>query len=349
MQKNHKLLFSLIAGLVVLSCFLIGYFIVGYFSLIQFSQATVDNNFLISAKRYASSLDGQSVKTKNETVSAVVGVMVETHPDARPMIGFSKAKIVYEAPVEGSFTRYLAIFDSKQNVPKIGPVRSARPYFIDWLQEYGDGLYMHSGGSPEALGLIKSRNIFDANEFYWGEYYWRDQVRSAPHNLYTSSDNWKKILDEYGNNKEQFTPAKAWKYAAIVGKNIASDSKLSIDFNSTYGVMWNYDPKSLLYVRSVNGLREKDADGAGVFARNVIIQFTDVNLITGDDSGRKTVRTLGTGKAMVLKKGSIITGTWEKKNLTDRTRFYDKNHREVLFAPGNTWVEVVPTDAKISS
>jgi hypothetical protein len=348
MQKNYKLL-SLIAGLIVLSCVMIGYFVVGYFSLIEFSKATADNDFLISGKRYAGSLDGQSVKTKNQTVSHVVGVMVETHPDARPMIGFSKAKIVYEAPVEGSFTRYLAIFDSNQSVPKIGPVRSARPYFIDWLQEYGAGLYMHSGGSPEALSLIKSRNIFDANEFYWGEYYWRDQARFAPHNLYTSSDNWKKILDQYGNNKELFIPAKAWKYAAIVGKTLASDSKLNIDFNSNYGVMWNYDPKSLLYVRSINGNKEKDADGAGVFARNVIVQFTDVNLIAGDDSGRKTVRTLGTGKAMVLKKGSIITGTWEKKGLTDRTRFYDKNYREILLAPGNTWVEVVPTDAKISS
>ncbi len=347
MPKNYKLL-SLIAGLLTLSCFLIGYFIVGYFSLIQFSQAMADNDFLVSAKRYTNSLDGQVVKTKNETVSAVVGIMIETHPDARPMIGFSKAKIVYEAPVEGSFTRYLAIFDSKQNVPKIGPVRSARPYFIDWLQEYGAGLYMHSGGSPEALSLIKSRNIFDANEFYWGQYYWRDQVRFAPHNLYTSSDNWRKILDKYGNNKEQFGPAKAWKYTAIVGKTIASDSKLSIDFNSSYGVMWNYDSKSLLYVRSVNGNKEKDADGAGVFARNVIVQFTDVQLIAGDDSGRRTVQTLGGGKAMVLKKGSIINGTWEKKTLTDRTRFYDKNHREILLAPGNTWVEVVPNEAKIS-
>lgn len=346
MQKN-KAIMLLIGGLAAISCFLIGYFIVGYFSLIQFSQATVSNDFIISATRYVDSLDGKVVKKKSDTVLAVVGVMVENHPDARPMVGFSKAKIVYEAPVEGSFTRYLAIFDAKQNVPKVGPVRSARTYFIDWLQEYGAGLYMHSGGSPEALSLIKTRNIFDANEFSWGQYYWRDQARLSPHNLYTSSENWKKILDQYGNNKELFVPAKAWKYTSIVGKTIATDSKLNIDFNSAYGVSWNYDPKSMLYIRSVNGKKEIDADGLGISARNVLVQFTDVKLIAGDDSGRKTVQTVGTGKAMILKKGSVTQGTWEKKSLTGRTRFYDKNRREIFLAPGNTWVEVVDKAMKV--
>ncbi len=327
-----------------------------YYPSRELLQATSSNDFMITAVKYINPLDGKSVKLKTDSAVQVVGVMIDNHPNARPESGLSKAKIVYEAPVEGGLTRYLAIFDSKQTVAEVGPVRSARAYFLDWLQEYGRGLYMHSGGSPEALSAIKEKNIFDANEFYWGQYYWRDQSRSAPHNLYTSSDNWQKIVGQYGNTSSLFTADKAWKYTRLIGQTIGKKGGLEIPFSESYGVTWKYDAKNLNYTRAINGSKEIDKDGAEVRARNILVQITSVKEINGDDKGRVEVGVLGSGEAIILKKGAVIYGTWKKSSSAGRTRFYEGRKspsrgspegREVVLAPGNTWVEVVPKDVNV--
>lgn len=318
-----------------------------YYPAKELLQATSNKDFLTTAVKYINSLDGKAVNKKADSVSQVVGVMVDNHPDARPVSGLAKAKIVYEAPVEGGLTRYLAIFDSKQVVAEVGPVRSARAYFLDWLQEYGRGLYMHSGGSPEALNLIKVRRIFDANEFFWGQYYHRSQDRSAPHNLYTGSENWAEIVDRYGNTSSLFTADKAWKYTKLIGQTIGKKSVLTIPFSESYKVVWTYDAKNLNYTRKLNGAPEKDKDGSEVRARNILVQITGVKEINGDEKGRVEISTIGSGEAIILKKGAVIYGTWKKTSLTARTRFYDKNKKEVLLAPGNTWVEMVPKTTNI--
>lgn len=320
-------------------------------------RAISSNDFTISAIKYTNPLDGTVAKSKNDSMVQVVGVIVDNHPDARPESGIAKAKIVYEAPVEGGLTRYLAIFDNKQVVAEVGPVRSARAYFLDWLQEYGNGLYMHSGGSPEALDLIKTRKIFDANEFFWGQYYWRDEVRFAPHNLYTNSENWQKIVlspsaregvgGSGSGTNSLFTTDKAWKYSKLIGKTMASSGGLTIPFSTDYSVVWTYDAKALNYSRSLDGAKEIDKNGATVTARNILVQITDVSDIANDDKGRQAVTTVGGGDAIILKKGSVTYGTWKKKNLADRTRFYDKNKKEVVLVPGNTWVEVVPATVNV--
>ena len=315
-----------------------------YYPSKELLQATSNSDFLITAVKYTNGLDGKAVNAKADSVLQVVGVMIDNHPDALPESGISQAKIVYEAPVEGGLTRYLAIFDSRQTVAEVGPVRSARAYFLDWLQEYGNGLYMHSGGSPEALSAIKAKNIFDANEFFLGQYYWRSTERQAPHNLYTSSENWQKIS---GKKDNLFTANKAWKYTGIVGKTIAGKSKITIPFSESYEATWTYDAKALNYWRSINDEKEMDKDGTEVRARNILIQITSVKEINGDDKGRVEIVTVGSGEAIILKKGAVIYGTWKKKSLGDGTRFYDKNKKEVRLAPGNTWVEVVPTTVNV--
>lgn len=317
------------------------------FSALNFSQATT-NEVAISAVRYAHGLDGTTVKKKSDTTLQVVGVMIDNHPDAYPQAGVSKAKIVYETMVEGGITRYFAIYDGKQNIAEVGPVRSARLYFLDWIQEYGNGLYVHSGGSPQALAAIKPRKIFDANEFFLGQYFWRSSSYFAPHNLFISSDNWRNIIATSGNKDTLFTADKAWKYSGVVGKTIGKSGKINIPFSSWYKVSWTYDAKNLNYLRSISGKVHKDKDGSEVRARNIIVQFTSVGTISNDDAGRQEIQTVGSGDAIILKKGSVTYGTWKKKSTTDRTRFYDKAGKEIVLVPGNTWVEVVSKDTKVN-
>ena len=106
----------------------------------------------------------------------------------------------------------MAIFLANQIVEKIGPVRSARAYYLDYLGEYGTPLYMHVGGSPEALELIKARGVNDLNEFYNGVYYWRAENRSAPHNVYTSSELWNKVIANQEKDNVEIDKWIGWKF-----------------------------------------------------------------------------------------------------------------------------------------
>mgnify|MGYP001607380074 FL=1 len=357
LSQKHPSFFPIVI-LILISTTGVWYLFFSYYPSQEFLQAANNSVVLTTAARFVSPLDGKNARAKAETLSQVVGVMVDNHPDARPESGISKAKIVYEAPVEGGLTRYLAIFDSKQKVGEVGPVRSARSYFLDWLQEYGNALYMHSGGSPEALTAIKTRKIFDANEFFLGSYFKRDKDRQAPHNLYTNSDNWRKIIlspparggvrgGGSGQSADLFAASKAWKYAKLAGKTIGGKGELKIPYGPDNMVTWVYDAKKLDYARFVNGNKEIDKDGTEVRARNILVQITSVKEINGDDKGRVEITTVGSGDAIILKKGSVVYSTWKKADAKSRTRFYDKNKKEVILSPGNTWVEIVSTETNV--
>lgn len=84
--------------------------------------------------------------------------MLDNHDDARPQAQISKADIIYEYRVEGEFTRYMALFQS--NFPEnVGPVRSARPYFVQTAKEY-NAIYAHWGGSVAGLEEVKREMLW---------------------------------------------------------------------------------------------------------------------------------------------------------------------------------------------
>ena len=134
-------------------------------------------------------LDGILVPV-NEVNAFPVAVVIDNDVLARPQAGLARASLVYEAPVEGGMTRYLAIFPADIDLEVIGPVRSARPYFVVWAEELR-ALFVHCGGSPEALARLKADTVYDLNEFYNNAYFWREESdnRSAPHNVLISGTN----------------------------------------------------------------------------------------------------------------------------------------------------------------
>jgi hypothetical protein len=94
-----------------------------------------------------------------------IAVMIENHPEARPQSGLSKADVVYEVVAEGGITRFMGLFLCEEPPQFVGPVRSARTYYLDWLSEY-NAFYAHVGGAntdgkADALQQIKDYGIKD--------------------------------------------------------------------------------------------------------------------------------------------------------------------------------------------
>jgi len=289
---------------------------------------------------YFDKLDGQGVETKENETPQVVAVMIDNHTDARPQSGLSQAKIIYEVPVEGNITRLMAIFDANQVVENLGPVRSARPYFLDWASEYGESLYLHCGGSPEALTELKTNKLFDINEFYWGSYFWRAQNKIAPHNVYTSSTNWQEIINSKNyQNKEEWL---GWKFA----ENLATTStekikQINVAYSNYYEVSWRFNEFTNRFDYYQNGKIFTGEDDNNLSVENVLVQYVQTEII--DSYGRLDIKTVGGGEARVLRAGEIIHANWEKKDRNSRTRFFDNNGQEINLIPGRTWVQVVPT------
>jgi hypothetical protein len=291
-----------------------------------------------------SKLTGLCVAEAGLVSPPVVAVMVENIPDAYPLYGLNDASIVYEAPVEGGITRFMAIYSVSSTVEKAGPVRSARPYYLDWASEYGDALYMHCGGSPDGLDDIADRNIFDANEFYRGSYFWRDSARVAPHNLFTSSENWQKYLSVYGG-KRTTRDWVGFKFG-VMATNTESVVKLDLAYLKRFVVGWQYSAPSTTYERLLNDELFLDDKNQPITVDNIVVQFASVSVL--DEVGRRKIVTIGSGDARVFRNGQMIRATWKKENESSRTKFIDANGNEIAFTPGRTWIMVAPLNTPLT-
>ena len=356
---NEAELLHLLAGLVFLVEFgLLGWF--GYGYLLNQNQAdfngVVENDsfgqFRIDCQ-YRRMIDGVCVASEEEINPKLVAVMVENYVDARPLSGLAEASIVYEAPVEANYTRFMAIYPANVKVDKIGPVRSARPYYLDWLSEYGGAMYLYVGGSPEALGLIKEYKLFNLNEFYFGRYYWRASDRSAPHYIYTSSELWRKALTDYAD-EDLTADYEGWGFATSSLDHLTTTSlgeselttSLKITFLSpNYIVNWKFNSSTKKYDRYQGDELQRDTSGKKIKADTLIIQR--VKSLVIDEIGRKKINTIGAGEAIIFYDGRKIDGTWKKENRNDRTRFYDATGEEIKLKPGKIWVEVVGGDSEV--
>ncbi|MFA6161057.1 MAG: DUF3048 domain-containing protein [Patescibacteria group bacterium] len=281
-------------------------------------------------------LDGVLVKPEDADLQPFA-VMVEMHPDARPLSGISKASLVYEAPVEGGITRLMAVFDATTTVESVGPVRSARPYFVEWADGL-DAVYAHVGGSPEALnrisGLLKFRNL---DEMGMGKYFWRSAQRSAPHNTYTNQELLLSAIDAKEWKSGSFD---AWSFddATSTRGGVAS---VSVPYGGSYNVRWQYDSDLDIYNRYESGKLFKDADSSVVQTKNILVILTEQKVL--DDYGRLYVRTTGSGKAILYRNGFEQDVRWSRSpggNLQVET----SDGKTVTMQRGTTWIEVV-TDA----
>lgn len=309
----------------------------GFVFIIFFYPASIrwqNKVFSVPVVAINSALTGLPVDSADKTYPQVVGVMVDNFPGIGGQSGLNFASVVYEAPVEGGLTRFLAIFDQAQIVEKVGPVRSARAYFLDWIKEY-NALYLHCGGSPEALNLIKTEDIFDANEFYWGKYYWRDNNLSAPHNLFTDSQNWQNIWSEFGADKK--ITWLGWKFGELNASSSELASSLALTYDGGYEVFWQYNSEFKKYERKLSAKET-------VLADNVLVLYMKTKIV--DDYGRLEINTVGEGDARVLRDGKFIRATWKKESANSRTRFY-QNDVELNLQPGVTWLQIASVNAAV--
>jgi hypothetical protein len=283
-------------------------------------------------------LDGIQVATSSVN-PPLVGVMIENHVESRPLSGLSSARVVYEAPVEGNITRFFVIYPLEEMPEKVGPVRSVRPYYLKWAMEFGKPLFVHVGGSPDALKKIKSDDYNDFDEYFNGQFFWRNG-RARPHNVYTNQE----LITESGSATS--TEFVGWKFEPAStsstdwGEPTQEGSEFSLAYSKPWHeVSWVYDQDDDLYYRIQAGRLQRDENGDKIGASTVIVQRAHGEVI--DNIGRLEIDVYGEGEAHVFKHGQHVSSTWKSAQDEMRTRFFDEEGVEVELAPGKIWVQVV--------
>jgi Protein of unknown function (DUF3048) N-terminal domain/Protein of unknown function (DUF3048) C-terminal domain len=279
----------------------------------------------------------------------VIGVMIENlYPDARPQSGLSQAGMVYEALAEGGITRFLALF--QEPLPTtIGPVRSLRPYYLDWGLEH-DIPVAHAGGSQPALAEILSLGMKDINALvYDGSYFYRTTDRVAPHNLYINATNLTNLDKKLGY-------AAAPDFKPLPRKNdspVTNPPHADININFSYGqynVEYKYDAPTNSYARFMGGAPHVDRNtNKQIYVKNIIVQRVNTSYSTQADGKPETdLQIVGSGTCYVFEDGTVIQGTWTKASDHAQTQFLDASGNPISFNRGNTWVDVVPNGNSVT-
>lgn len=310
-----------------------------------------------------------------------LGIMVENHLDSRPQSGLSQADIVYEAVAEGGITRFMGVFFCRASAADImvGPVRSARTYFLDWISEYGSyPLYTHVGGANDFDGsgktAVKARALEQIGDYGWELYndlsgmslsyptFWRDYERlpgvATEHTMYSRTDRlWEAAekrgltqVDEEGERWDKSFVSWNFKDGAAL-EDRAESQQISFEFwenSPQYAVKWVYNRQDNLYLRSTGDQPHKDMnDDQQLAASVVVIQFVKE---TGpvDENKHMLYGTTGQGDALVFQDGAVTKAKWAKADRLGRTVFTAADGSEIEFNRGRIWLEIVPLGNEVS-
>jgi len=287
-----------------------------------------------TSQKYISPYTGKEV-TKEVLDNIAVFAIVENSVDARPQSGLNSADIVYETMAEGGIPRFIALYQ-KNDVQKIGPIRSARSYFLDISKEYNLP-FAHCGGSQEALDMISNEKLMSMNEMTNASTYWRDSIRKAPHNLYTSTQ---KLRELVKSKKFEYKPIVNLKFNKIYWNNtkLSKATNVLLKVNKYYNT--NYTFKNGFYLKSMDGKPSTNKDDNLPLAfKNIVVQITSIK--TQADGNHLDIELVGSGNGYVISNGKFVKMHWNKETVTSQTILTDDKGNDLPLNPGNTWWNIV--------
>ena len=309
--------------------------------------------------------EAEPVANENETLVAEVeeektvqifkgndrpfAVMIDNHEDAWPQAGLQEAYMVYEIIVEGGETRLMALFKGA-NLEKIGPVRSARHYFIDYAME-NDAIYVHFGQSPQAQSDIKKYSINDINGIAEdGTTFWRVKDKYAPHNAVTSTE---KLLKSAQNKKYRTTSSETSVLNYVTDEvnldNGETATEIIIPHSQLQDVEYYYDEENKVYERYARQEEQVDWDTEKpLTVKNIIITYCDnYTLSDTENKGRQGLKNIGTFDGYYITNGKAIPIKCIKEARDEKTIYQDLEGNVINVNDGNTFVHICPTDRKV--
>jgi DUF3048 family protein len=274
----------------------------------------------------------------------LLAVKVENTDEAFPLAGLERADVIYEEPVEGSITRFAALFQCR-DAARVGPVRSARTTDPKILSQLSDEpLLAYSGANPKVAAALEQAGVVSLTETSTGDAYTRDGARSAPHNLFVSTRKLYRIAQETDVDFSSL-PEAIFRFDEEVPTPSKPRTSASVSFSPSNVVGWTWSDDR--WVRQLDGEPMLAENGTPIAVDNVVIQevvVTDSDIVDVAGFPSPNVNLVGRGRAWILRDGRLIVARWERPSPGDVTVFETKRGEEIALAPGTTFVQLVPKD-----
>ncbi len=341
-SSGTKVLIGILVVLIIVAGGVMGYKIVKD-KKNESESVSTDGNNIITAE----------IEDKNIQIfkgnDRPIAVMIDNHKDAWPQAGLQKAYMVYEIIVEGGETRLMALFKGA-DVDKIGPVRSARHYFIDYAME-NDAIYTHFGESPQADSDIKKYSVNEIDGIAEdGTTFSRVKDKASPHNAVTSIE---KLLKSAKNKKYRTTSNEKSVLNYVTDEVNLEDGQeavsVTIPHSDLQTVKYLYDEENKVYERYARGKEQSDwTTKEPITAKNIIITFCENYTLTDkENKGRQGLKNIGTFDGYYITNGKAIKIKCIKNARDEKTKYQDLEGNEIKVNDGNTFVNICPTNAKV--
>lgn len=225
-----------------------------------------------------SDLTGEWIDEKFENKKPL-SIMINNIDEAMPQTGIAKADLTFEFYVEGTITRLLCVFQDWSDLPKLGPIRSSRVYYVQ-MADMLDAFYGHVGWNiyaEDAINTLDVKNLNGLTNLSTIMYY-RDETRSAPHNVYTDSEKIELGIetDGYDRNHEDSYQKMFNFYSQDTDiENGTPANKVSVPFG--YNHPWfEYNSEDKTYYRFQYGDKQIDSETEEqLHYKNVIVMLVD--------------------------------------------------------------------------
>lgn len=309
------------------------------------TETVAESELTLADGQMFSYLTGEPIE-KKVGLQRPYAIMINNIKEGLPQSGVSQADVIYEAQVEGGITRLMALFQDVDEVEKIGSIRSARHYYIDFANDY-DAIYVHYGQSKYALARIEDENITTIHGLsgYEAKVFYRSTDRKAPHNVYTTGEMLAAGLEVTGLSRdysEGYQPNLQFNHADIALKDGINAQKVNIPFDSK--PYFTYNTEDGLYYRYQYGEKHIDRENDEQLAfKNIIVQYVGEKSISKQDHQDLTLT--GSGKGLYITDGKAEEITWKRSDDADQTHFYDASGHQLSLNPGKSFFEVV-SDSK---
>lgn len=293
-------------------------------------------------------LTGLPTLTEEAIGKRPVAVMVNNTKASFPQYGIAQADIIFEVPVEGGETRFMAMFGDYTQVPKVCSVRSCRMYFPEYSEGF-DAVYVNWGMSPaireyvDSLGLTHYEGAYNT-----GNLFDRDQDRRASgvaleHTGYFNGPG----LPEAMEKAEQRTDIEADKKNTAFRFNepeevVKPTGEACEVFVVTYGGVksrFTYDAETNTYFKEHNGKAQVDGiTGTQLAFTNVLILETDI----GEHSNgtHRDVRWWNGGTGYYISNGAAQKITWSKADTESRILLFDEDGKELKINAGKSYIGI---------
>ena len=284
-----------------------------------------------------------------DSKSRPFAVMINNHHDAWPQCGIGDAYLVYEIIAEGGITRMFALYKDVDTA-KIGSIRSARHYFIDYAEE-NDAIFVHWGGSPQAYSRIRSSKIAEIDGMALeGSVFFRDKTlkRNYEHTGFTSMEKLKEYAKKQGfdrdTNKKLLLDYSIDEISLEEIEGVQSAEEVYIKYSSYHNTSYVYDEENKVYKRSMAGKPNVDlTTGEQYTAKNIIVySLSNYTINDGENKGRQELSNIGSGTGYYITDGYAAPIKWEKTSHSAQTVYKYLDGTEIKVNDGNTFIQIYP-------